>query len=467
LTSLLAFALDYAGILSSPVDEQPGRPVDLLLLRNLFDGHEKLRLLDIKVGQKTAAAGWQGKSRFRALKQGVLDGLTNSVEEGFRLEGFDGRPPALESRDALIDLVTVGGLRGLAIPGLDGPKLRKKARRIFLQRMHASDIISNFLDVHQEPGDLGDASLEEYISPTEYAELVLHETIVRLARLAIACILSPVPHKWIGSSVALGFDAGGLPPRSRPEQEVRQKVLVRTFDWGRSELNTLDGHMKLSAEEQTDRAEFWKYYTGGINRLSWEVARSYWHRFSNAKGWTKAYVIVHDFDSTSETDHMGMVEISPLEEMSEVTMPLASAAGGVKRKDPPMLTLSISRRTYPIGSRLSHAWRIHVVGASNLPTAADTFAEVTALAFEGDTVRFELRQQTSVVVSSADPVWNATFEVSVAARKYLLGGALAAAEAALTCEPCAPADRGSEKPVRDVIPWIARLQEIATASTRR
>lgn len=80
-----------------------GHCEDLLVIRNLHDGLQKLRLMDVKVGQVTAQAGWHGKSRLHALKQAVLDGHTNSQAEGFRLEGLDGLPPVLGSMDPLLD----------------------------------------------------------------------------------------------------------------------------------------------------------------------------------------------------------------------------------------------------------------------------------------------------------------------------------------------------------------------------
>eukprot|EP00971_Amphidinium_carterae_P131406 2602688-Amphidinium_carterae.1 len=33
---------------------------------------------DIKIGQKTAAAGWMGKSMLASMRKSVVDGLTNS-----------------------------------------------------------------------------------------------------------------------------------------------------------------------------------------------------------------------------------------------------------------------------------------------------------------------------------------------------------------------------------------------------
>eukprot|EP00960_Hanusia_phi_P012211 356171-Hanusia_phi.AAC.5 len=46
----------------------------------------------------------------------------------------------------------------------------------------------------------------------------------------------PVPQKWIGSSVALGFDACQLPRRDNSLAKEIDKVIVNIFDWGRSEL---------------------------------------------------------------------------------------------------------------------------------------------------------------------------------------------------------------------------------------
>merc|ERR1719197_51232 len=106
MAPLLSFCFEYKGVLNSAIaDAKPGSAnKDLLVMRNMFDGAKKLRLLDIKIGQKTADAGWQGKSRTAAMRQKVIDGLTNSAAEGFRLEGFDNMPPVLSSLDPLLDL---------------------------------------------------------------------------------------------------------------------------------------------------------------------------------------------------------------------------------------------------------------------------------------------------------------------------------------------------------------------------
>jgi hypothetical protein len=59
-------------------------------------------MLDVKIGEKTAAAAWHGKSSFGAWRARVVDSLTNTVNEGFRLEGVDGPPPNLKSMDPSI-----------------------------------------------------------------------------------------------------------------------------------------------------------------------------------------------------------------------------------------------------------------------------------------------------------------------------------------------------------------------------
>jgi len=117
-------------------------------MRNLKDGHRKPRLLDIKMGQKTGQAGWQGKSRTAALRQSIVDGVTNSACEGFRLEGFDNRPPVLDSMDPLLD-----------VGGSDSKKIQKKAERVMLQRMSGAEMMMHFLDVHQELHNPGEDAL--------------------------------------------------------------------------------------------------------------------------------------------------------------------------------------------------------------------------------------------------------------------------------------------------------------------
>ena len=76
LRDLLSFGFEYAGVLTAPeegVEEGEDAERELLVLRNLRDGCSTLRLLDIKMGERTASAGWHGKSWSHAHRQGLMD----------------------------------------------------------------------------------------------------------------------------------------------------------------------------------------------------------------------------------------------------------------------------------------------------------------------------------------------------------------------------------------------------------
>jgi len=435
MAALVSFLVDYLGVLTAEEDAPPEKrqkPRDLLVMRNLGSGFRKLRMLDIKIGQKTAQAGWQGKSRMAALRGSMVDCVTNSSCEGFRLEGFDGRPPCLESMDPMLDLGVTGDR-----------KVVKKAWRVMLQRMSGAEMLMHFLDVHQDEEGVPqpEEDLDEFMSRVEVAELSHHEIVHRLAYLAIACRQAPVPQKWIGSSVALGFDAGEPPRRGASEDEVRSATIVQLFDWGRSELNTVEKHMDMSDKDQHDRAQFWKYYVGGVDRLLWEAMRAYRHRFGNADGFSTVTFALFDFDSQTENDFMGTVTV-PLEPTPEKAVCLrnhggAKVVGGLRGSA--MITYSVEKREMPQGSRIAYTWRVRVVRAESLPrmdllqgrATSDPFCTVTAVSETGD-VRF--RQQTSVKVKNLDPEWNEAFDIPVAARALELEAALEAVSPELVGE---------------------------------
>jgi len=234
--------------------------------------------------------------------------------------------------------------------------------------------------------------------------------------------------------VALAFDCGSLPSRAVPESEVCGAVKVHIFDWGRSELNTPDNHNRLSPEQRQDRATFWEYYAGGVDRLAWEVARAYWQRFSNAGEWREAFLTLMDFDSHSANDFIGRAVLSPLQEQEEITVPLLDESGVEVRAsawgETATLTYSVRRRRYPEGSPLASAWRITIVRADNLPRCnwtygtTDAFVEVTGISAEGSK-RF--RQVTSVKQNSLCPEWNEVLELPCAASRGMLCQQLGAA----------------------------------------
>lgn len=413
LHPLLGFMFEYVGIFTAKADDEPpnAKPKDLLVLRNLRDGAVSLRMLDLKIGNKTAQAGWGGKSKISALRTDVLDGLTNSSMEGYRLEGFDGLPQALVSFKPLLEF-----------GGANSEIMARKALRIYFQRMSGSEILMSYLDMHSyDPENMRDLSPSfQVLTHSEYLEVVLRETAVQLAELAIACRRSPVPHKWIGSSVALAFDCGRIPARSESLEDVRKSVRVNIFDWGKSELNTLAGHQASSDVMNRERSKYWAYYVGGIDRLSWEAARAYRNRFDNAGGWREVVLVVIDFDSVASNDFLGKAQV-PLKVVGSTTAPLLNSKGAEVKgltglRGIATVTYKIEYVSLPEDSRLRGVWRVSVVGANSLPrydkmflrTTSDPFVEVVAVSECGS---FRFRQRSSVKPHTLDPVWRETFEI--------------------------------------------------------
>jgi len=413
LEPLLDFMFEYEGVLETHAEGGAGSPpLQLLVLRNLQDRCRHLRMLDIKVGEKTAAANWKGKSRLAALRQAAVDGLTNSQAEGFRLEGFDGVTPVLMSMDPLLD---IGGEDGYS------KRTRKKAQRIALQRMTAAEMFMHFTDMHLTPP----AHTGRVLSPTELVEVVLSEICRKLVRLAHACRKAPAPQKWIGSSVALGFDDQRVVEVSHDAvQKLRDSVVVRIFDWGRSELNSLQKHTHLSPEQQGDRLSFWRLYVGGIDRLAWEATRSYQHRFGNSDGWATAQLAVYDFDSMTENDFLGEVTIAIMA-VEETTVALTSGnRQPVLGKDgnPSTITYAVAWERLE-NSRFQGVWKITIHAAKHLPVAdairrkSDPFVQVTAYSKDHS---LAFQQRSAVCVENLNPVWNETFDLTVASAKTSL-----------------------------------------------
>lgn len=72
-----------------------------------------------------------------------------------------------------------------------------------------------------------------------------------MVSLTVACCSLQSPQKWIGSSVALGFDDAAAEAHESgsgfsPEEEarLRQSVLVKIFDWGRRHTLELQNRLR-------------------------------------------------------------------------------------------------------------------------------------------------------------------------------------------------------------------------------
>lgn len=451
------FMLDYLGVLRTATvdneDETNESRSDLLVMRNMRNHYSSFRMIDLKIGEKTAQAGWKGKSRLRAMKHHVMDGLSNSAAEGYRLAGFNGCPEVFDSMDPLIDVLAEEHLRRsgtsngntllakknesnkrTSVSTMWGGELKesqvKMAKRIMLNSLDGTGVFRYFMDLHTE--EVPCLDLDHRYFPVEVAEIVSHELMSQAVALARACHQVKIPQKWIGSSVAVVFDAGFFPSRSSDaEDNIRSKVLVRMFDWGRSELMTAQEYGNLTPEEAKDREYFWDLYKTGLDRLSYNATRFYYNQFTNSTKWKKLTIQVFDFDSMSADDYIGLVEI-PLPDMNDnseknkeyidalasnrqhkLKSVLASTFGSA-------LYCSIKWMEFPSSSRLAGAWKVTINRATNLPPmdlsgTSDPYCMV--MADNGGRPGQHFCQRTCIRARSLNPIWDETIYVPVCKRK--------------------------------------------------
>ncbi len=402
LGGVVEFLFPYLGILKTQeVGADAGDDVDLLVLQNLHDGKEKLRLLDIKMGEKTASANWQGKSRLRAFKQRMFDQITNSAVEGYRLEGFDGSPPGLNSMETFMESMSED----------KSSKTSKKSRRMLFQSLNGDEILRHLLDLH-----IGPEESEETYSTDEYLEIVMHEILKLLIKLSVCCDRVKVPQKWIGSSLAIGFDSGALPHRSMSEDEIRSGTIVRIFDWGRSELNNTEKMQELSDQEVKDRRSFWADYRKGVHTLSWIATKTYYNRFC-CREWDMVTFTVYDFDALSDDDFMCEATVA-LKDVGRSNLPLTRKSG----KDGGSLSYSIEwKPATSKESRLLGSWKVHIYEGKDLPNkdvslknnggTSDPYVVVKA---KSNDQLFSFNQMTTVIQENVNPVFNETLSIPVA-----------------------------------------------------
>ena len=230
----------------------------LLLLENLRQGFERMRLLDVKLGAETSVACWKGKSRLNAWKNACVDQRTNSAVEGFRLEGMELPPRSLERRMAQV----------LQTKSLATAKISAKViRRFMLQRLRANDFLECWLDV-SDVSDVSDGALGAL--GELHAQKAALGAFKQLERLLTAVLGLDVPQQWIGSSVALAMETGKF--------STQPRVAVKVFDWGRAELSTAADFSSLAPEEKETRARYWKQYLQSLARMYWELGRLVAHR---------------------------------------------------------------------------------------------------------------------------------------------------------------------------------------------
>jgi len=347
---LRKWSMPYGGVLTKHCALEPGgqsledEQRQLLLLGNLRAGSRKLRMLDIKVGEATAVAGWKGKSRSAATRNSMVDKFTNSVVQGFRLEGFDSPPQSVQSQ--------------VAVPQ-SWKKMLKRSQRFQLQRLQAQEFLRYWIDF----SDLeGESNLQHQMCAVEYSEALLWDAVEQTAALCVDALRMPVPQMWIGSSLALSCEGGQFQPR----QSQGKLAKVKIFDWGRSELSLQADWQTYSQDDREQRQLHWDMWLRGMLRIFFEATSVYLQQF--ASGWAypggTLLIQVWDYDVENENDFIGYAAL-PLEPTNgPVTLELTSAS---ERALSSTVEVEVTRLPMNGLSRLSQAWQIHVHGANALP----------------------------------------------------------------------------------------------------
>ena len=481
---LESFMFDYLGVLRTKTndgdDESGGESnceseSDLLVMANMRNNFNVFRMLDLKIGEKTAQAGWKGKSRLRAMKHHLMDGLSNSASEGYRLAGFNGCPEVFDSMNPLLDVLsteeTIDTATEVATEAetetaaekktLWGASInesqQKQAQRFMLNSLNGTGVFRYFFDLHMDgnigdgDGDgNGDCNAKDRYLPIEVAEIVSHELMSQLIRLSVACHRVKIPQKWIGSSVAVVYDAGFFPDRSassslegnggndderktHQEAAIRSKVICKLLDWGRSELLTAEEYDTMTPGDRKDRNYFWDLYKEGIDRLSYNATRAYYHQFTKSTMYSDVTIRVMDFDSMSPDDYIGKVTIQLPDPYNTDTADALKALGESKSYPLGGMIASTFGSTvsckivwcddFPSDSRLLGMWRITIETATNLPPmdfpktrASDPYCMVLGNA-NTTALQPQFVQKTCIKARTLNPIWNETIDLPVCRRR--------------------------------------------------
>jgi len=331
----------------------------LLLLENLWNGYDEMRLVDVKMGAETSVACWKGKSRLHAWKNASIDKRTNSVVEGFRLEGMECPPRNIAAR---MEMVNEGSsrMRSKIISG-------KAAKRFLLQRLRAHEFLGAWADVSA----LG-AGAEYHAHGAVWAAT---EQVGKLLRVALEL---PVPQMWIGSSIAMGLEVGKI--------DINPRVVVKVFDWGRAELHSVAQHAALTAEQKKERWKYWRQYLRSICRFYWELCRITAHRCCCC-AWTAfvfemriepvsiARAFLTNSEQRSEVRGVGLFQLPPegiKGGSASVVLPLVAPKGVVTASKNMVAALHIHISAKTGGPPGEGSVIIEVKGATQLPADLDT-----------------------------------------------------------------------------------------------
>lgn len=281
------FMLQYIGVfkLTSCVNHKLEKR-DYLVMENLLSGMKEPRVMDIKLGRFTADTNWRGKSRWAAWRNRRIDKLTNSIKEGYRMEGMDNPPSSLISKTVCI-------------------QEWKRTRRFLYQGLTAAEFLEFFFDFDDSSNSENESSV-----PCFWMSTVLHlDLIKQLCSLVRAIRKVKIPQKWVGSSLVVYFDKAKV--SGNAESDSSDTMLrIKLLDWGRSELLTSVEFNKLSPTQRENRANFWWLYIDSLSRLLYEATRLYYVRYVQVIS-NLYYLDVFDHDLLNSDDFIGRFILVP------------------------------------------------------------------------------------------------------------------------------------------------------------
>eukprot|EP00588_Corethron_pennatum_P014289 CAMPEP_0194275206 /NCGR_PEP_ID=MMETSP0169-20130528/8106_1 /TAXON_ID=218684 /ORGANISM="Corethron pennatum, Strain L29A3" /LENGTH=618 /DNA_ID=CAMNT_0039018617 /DNA_START=123 /DNA_END=1979 /DNA_ORIENTATION=+ len=416
LGHLTEFMIEFVGLRRVRLPHSfcnKSRPVvgELLVLRNLSHGYQNFRMVDLKIGYKTAQRGWRGKSASRAFSQSVTDLKSNSSLEGFRLEAFIGRSRSLVSVDKLMEpgadsVKSIGPYHLVYRRARARHEVRKKNQNLVLngRNMSGKEIFLHYTALSDRGG-----SINTHLSSIECAEIIHHETTSRIWSLLQICQRIKTPQKWVGTSLGLGFDAGLNPERTAAgKDELRRSVFVKLFDWERAELTFAVDFSRMTKRERLSRIRAWDAYKRSLKSLYVQSVEAYRCQFGNDNGWGKFYIRVFHYDHKSKDQFIGEASIPMRNTEGTRICRLVDAKGHVIGETSYRLVYHV----LPGGSRLEGSWHLNLGEASLMKgRARNLYCVIAAVTRNGDLAHQLVSQ---VKKSTSKPTWNETFHIPVA-----------------------------------------------------
>jgi hypothetical protein len=385
--------LEYAGVyrLKSKNETNQATSKDFIVLNNLFHGRKQARLMDVKMGNITSVRNWSGKSCFAAWRNRQIDRITNSEREGYRMEGMHNPPKALESMTPFL--------------------AKKRTTRLMYQRLRAEEFMKQFLDLsHLTSDDSLHLSIPEFT-------ICLHlDLIAELCDVVGELEIVPVPQKWIGSSLVIGFDMGTLPVR-RDSKRTRTDLNVTLLDWGRSELTSIVAFRKFMPFTKADRFKYWTQYRDSVYRLLYESINLYYDLYVRGNETEAIKVEIFDYDKLSADDFIGYALV-PLAPFGNTKFPLLNSDGvPVIGYDGSPSSVNVSITYENVDSDiLSGYFKIQLISGSCLPRmdflngCSDAYARIRTI--QG----IELGR-SHIVPNVENPVWDIPHYIPVVDRE--------------------------------------------------